>query len=136
MVAVGVVLYLLDLRNRKRHPEQAAAQDAAQAAAEQAPSCADASCALHDMCPSEAILQCATSNEIVYYDDEELDAYKGRGASDYSESEIEQFRDVLYTLKPTDLIGWEQSMKKRGVVLPAPIRDEFIALYNEAKAKN
>ena len=81
-------------------------------------------------------MQCAVSNEIVYYDDEELDAFKGRGARDYTEAEIEQFRDVLYTLKPADLLGWEQSVTKRGIVLPTSIRDEFIALYNDAKTSN
>ena len=45
----------------------------------------------------------------------------------------EQWR---YTLKPADLLGWEQSVTKRGIVLPTPIRDEFIALYNDAKTSN
>jgi hypothetical protein len=134
MVAVGVVLYLLDLRSRKKHPGQAAEPGGGQPAA--TPTCADTTCALHDLCPSEAIMQCAVSNEIVYYDDEELDAFKGRGARDYTEAEIEQFRDVLYTLKPADLLGWEQSVTKRGIVLPTSIRDEFIALYNDAKTSN
>ena len=133
MVAVGVVLYLLDLRSRKKHPGQETDSRGDQPAA---PTCAESSCALHDMCPSEAIMQCAASNEIVYYDDEELDAFKGRGANDYNEAEIEQFRDVLYTLRPADLLGWEQSVTKRGIVLPASIRDEFIALYNDAKTGN
>lgn len=128
MIVVGLVLYLLDVRGRKRRgdlPEQEPVVEPVKAG------CADDSCGLHGICPSEAVLECATKG-VVYYDDEELDAFKGRTAAQYSEQEIEQFRDVLYTLKPTDLLGWEQSVKKRGIELPSPIQDEFLMLYHEA----
>lgn len=47
----------------------------------------------------------AATKEIEYYDDEELDTYKGRAADDYSEEEVEQFAEVLYTMKPGGS-GW------------------------------
>lgn len=128
MVAVGLLLYLLDLRGRKKKGDPGYQEPKPEPVKA---GCADASCALHDMCPSEAVIACATKG-ITYYDDEELDVFKGRNASDYSEREIEQFRDVLYTLQPADLLGWEQSVKKRGIVLPAAIQDEFFMLYREA----
>lgn len=140
MVVVGAVLYLLDLKGRKkgashgnRADEDGGQADPAQA--ETQASCADSSCVLHELCPSDAVLACS-SDEIVYYDDEELDAFKGCGADDYEDGAIEQFRDVLYTLKASDLIGWEQSLKKRGVEMPRVIRDEFIMLYSERAMLN
>ena len=123
MVAVGVVLYLLDLRSRKNEP-----QDAAPEAPEVADCDADC-CSTHEVCPSEMILEGCN------FDDEELDAFKGRAADAYTPEEEEQFRDVLYTLLPADLLPWEQSMKKRGIILPSAIRNEFVMLYAEQQNK-
>ena len=128
MVAVGVVLYLLDLRSRKNEP-----QDAAPEAPEVADCDADC-CATHEVCPSEMMLE-GCNAEIVYFDDEELDTFKGRAADAYTPEEEEQFRDVLYTLLPADLLPWEQSMKKRGIILPSAIRNEFVMLYAEQQNK-
>ena len=128
MVAVGVVLYLLDLRSRKNEP-----QDAAPEAPKVAECDADC-CSTHEVCPSEMMLE-GCNAEIVYFDDEELDAFKGRAADAYTPEEEEQFRDVLYTLLPADLLPWEQSMKKRGIILPSAIRNEFVMLYAEQQNK-
>lgn len=128
MVAVGVVLYLLDLRSRKNEPQDAAPE---------APKVADCDadcCSSHEVCPSEMMLE-GCNAEIVYFDDEELDAFKGRAADAYTPEEEEQFRDVLYTLLPADLLPWEQSMKKRGIILPSAIRNEFVMLYAEQQNK-
>lgn len=125
MVAVGVVLYLLDLRSRKNEPQDAAPKVA---------DCDADCCSTHEVCPSEMILE-GCNAEIVYFDDEELDAFKGRAADAYTPEEEEQFRDVLYTLLPADLLPWEQSMKKRGIILPSAIRNEFVMLYAEQQNK-
>lgn len=125
MVAVGVVLYLLDLRSRKNEPQDAAPKVA---------DCDADCCSTHEVCPSEMMLE-GCNAEIVYFDDEELDAFKGRAADAYTPEEEEQFRDVLYTLLPADLLPWEQSMKKRGIILPSAIRNEFVMLYAEQQNK-
>ena len=69
--------------------------------------------------------------EITYYDDQELDAFAGRDENGYTADEEEQWRDVLYTLMPADLLGWGQSIKHRGLVMPAAIRQEFLQLAAE-----
>ena len=51
--------------------------------------------------------------------------------NDYTPDEQEQWRDVLYTLMPADLLGWGQSIKHRGLVMPAAIREEFMQLAAE-----
>lgn len=128
MVAVGVVLYLLDLRSRKNEPQDTAPE------APKVANCDADCCSTHEVCPSEMILE-GCNAEIVYFDDEELDAFKGRAADAYTPEEEEQFRDVLYTLLPADLLPWEQSMKKRGIILPSAIRNEFVMLYAEQQNK-
>ena len=93
--------------------------------------CADEGCGLRPICPSEQILAGECKQEITYYEDEELDAFAGRGENDYTPDEEEQWRDVLYTLQPADLLGWGQSIKHRGLVMPAAIRLEFMQLAGE-----
>ena len=82
------------------------------------------------MCPSEKLLQ-NTMEPAAYYDDEELDAFRRRDAQGYTPDEEEQWRDVLYTLRRDELLAWERSIKKRGIVMPAAIHDELIMLYND-----
>ena len=74
------------------------------------------------------------TGEIVYYDDEELDRFAGREADDYSDEEIEEFRDVLMTLLPEDVAGWSRSVQVRGITLPAPIRDELLLIVSDLRA--
>ena len=93
--------------------------------------CADESCGLHSICPTEQLLAGECRQEVIYYDDEELDDFKGRGENEYTPEEMDHWRDVLYTLQPTDLLGWGQSIKHRGLVMPAPIREEFLQLAAE-----
>ena len=128
LFVVGLVLWLHDRRTRGRDsdgnllPAQVNIPDQ---------TCSDDCCGTHDVCPSEQILNAELKRDITYYDDEELDAFAGRDSNSYSEAEIEQFRDVLYTLLPADRIGWERSLKRRGVALPQPLREELIMLLSE-----
>lgn len=123
MVVVGVILYIHDRVTRKpgdpadeivRPPQDA---------------CSDDCCGANEVCPSEMMLKHATE-PLEYYDDEELDTYKGRAATDYNADELEQWRDVLYTLKRDDMLGWERSVKKRGIIMPDVIKEELMAMYN------
>lgn len=90
-------------------------------------------CGMHITCERDSLLT-AVSPEIVYYDDEELDVYAGRGADDYTDEETEQFRDVLYTLLPDDIAGWGRSIQLRGITLPSVIKDELLLIVSEARA--
>ena len=93
--------------------------------------CADEACGIRSICPSEQILVSQCKREIIYYDDEELDSFAGREADGYTAEEEELWRDVLYTLQPGDLLGWGQSIKHRGLVMPASIQAEFLQLAAE-----
>jgi len=72
------------------------------------------------------------TDKIVYYDDEELDSFTGRPDTGYSDSEIEQFRDVLLSLLPDDIPGWAHSLELRGINIPAELRDELMIAITEA----
>ena len=90
-------------------------------------------CGLHLTCEKDSLLA-SVSEKIEYYDDEELDAYKGRGEDEYTEDEIEQFRDVLLTMQAEDIAGWARSLQLRGIELPAIVREELLMIVAEARA--
>ncbi len=66
----------------------------------------------------------------VYFDDEELDRFAGRQPDSYTESEVEEFREVLYTLLPSDIYPWGASLTRRDIALPSSLRDEWLMLVN------
>ncbi|MCF0181385.1 MAG: phospholipase [Muribaculaceae bacterium] len=122
LVAVGLPLWYLD---RKKHP---AGEDPEIIEPKQ--ECTDDCCTTHDVCPSHELLT-GLDEPAVYYDDEHLDRFLGRQASAYQPDEIDEWRDVLYTLLPADRMGWCKSLKKRGITMPSAIHDEFLMLLNE-----
>lgn len=77
-------------------------------------------------CEQECMMEAATK-EVEYYDDEELDAFKGRPSNEYTDEEVEQFSEVLYTMKPEEVAGWNRSLILRGINLPDQLKDEVIA---------
>lgn len=124
MVVIGVILYIHDRLTNKPNdtvtqPPEPQPQD----------DCNDDCCGTHDVCPSEMMLK-HINDPAQYYDDEELDNFKGRSATGYSTDELEQWRDVLYTLSHDELLPWERSIKKRGITIPDVIKEELLSLYN------
>ncbi|MDE7376993.1 MAG: hypothetical protein K2N16_09090 [Muribaculaceae bacterium] len=88
---------------------------------------------MHITCEKDSLLA-SVSKEIVYYDDEELDAYVGRAADAYDDEEIEVFRDVLLTLLPHDIAGWARSLQLRGIELPDSVKEELLLIVSEARS--
>ncbi len=79
------------------------------------------------MCEQECMLKAATE-PVEYFDDEELDAYKGRASDSYNEEETAQFIEVLETLRPDEVKLWNRSLILRGINMPDGIKDEYISL--------
>ncbi len=63
-----------------------------------------------------------------YYDDEELDAYKGISPDDYTDEQIAEFDDVLMTMSEKDVAGWLKSLTMRGIELPYSVREKAILI--------
>ena len=83
----------------------------------------------NDLCEQECMMEAATK-EIEYYDDEELDRFAGRAADDYTDEEVEEFSEVLYTMQPDEVAGWNRSLILRGINLPNQIKDEVISFLS------
>ncbi len=89
-------------------------------------------CGQHEVCEKESLLA-AVSKDIEYYNDEELDRFRGKDASAYSEAETDEFRDVLYTMRDDEVAGWVRSLQLRGVPLPDAVKDEVFLIIGERR---
>ena len=89
-------------------------------------------CGQHQICEKESLLA-AVSKQIEYYDDEELDRFKGLPSDGYSEEEIEEFRDILYSMQEVDVAGWSRSLQLRGIELPDELKDELFLIVGERR---
>lgn len=89
-------------------------------------------CGQHQICEKESLLA-AVSKQIEYYDDEELDRFKGHPSDGYSEEEIEEFRDILYSMQEVEVAGWSRSLQLRGIELPDELKDELFLIVGERR---
>ncbi len=140
LVVVGVILYLLD----SRHSTKSLKSDSRLTPRHEAETGKDAlrgeevtegggeeCCGLHLVCEKDSLSPLLA--EVEYYDDEELDRFIGRSGNDYTPEEVEEFRDVLMTLRPEDVAGWARSVTLRRLELPEEVRDELLMLVNEQR---
>ena len=127
LVAVGLPLYLNHRRYQKKLDSGLAAEESpVEEAGEEC-------CGMHITCEKDSLLA-SVRPTIEYYDDEELDRFAGKDPEDYTDSEIEQFRDILLTLLPDDIAGWARSIQLRGIRLPSCVREELLMIVSEARA--
>lgn len=136
IAGTGLLLYLeqcayLRRQNRKEHGEQA--EDKTEPDAQPSEPESEECCGMHITCEKDSLLA-SVSPEIVYYDDEELDRFAGRSPEDFSDSEIEEFRDILITMQPHDIAGWARSLQLRHIPIPPAVRDELIMIVAEARS--
>lgn len=80
-------------------------------------------------CEQVCMMEAATK-DIEYFDDEELDQYKGRPSDQYTDQETNIFAEVLETLQPQEIKSWGRSLVLRGINMPDGIKDEYATLIN------
>ncbi len=90
-------------------------------------------CGQHETCEKDSLLA-AVSKDIEYYNDEELDRFRGREGDAYSEEECDEFRDVLYTMRDDEVAGWVRSLQLRFINLPDEVKDEVLLIVGENRA--
>lgn len=132
LIVVGALLYAHHIYTGRREADREADAPTDTAATGTPEDEEEECCGMHITCEKDSLLA-GISKSIEYYEDEELDAYKGREADGYSEEETEQFRDVLLTLLPEDIAGWARSLQLRGITLPADVREELLMIVAERR---
>ena len=66
-----------------------------------------------------------------YFDDEDLDRFKGRSSDSYNDAEIEEFRYVLYTMQQHEVREWIECLQAREIELPDVLKEETFSMMNE-----
>ena len=89
-------------------------------------------CGQHETCEKDSLLA-AVSKGIEYYNDEELDRFRGRYSDEYTENEVEEFREVMLTCKDDEVAGWCRSLQLRGIELPDDLKDELFLIIGERR---
>ncbi len=135
-IVFGIVIFLL---NKFARPKKAVKQEEAPKAEEAKAETAseeeyerpDGCCGAHEVCENESLL--ATNAKIVYFDDEELDAFKDRDPESYTDEEIAQFDEVFMTLRENELVDWLKSLQLRHVPLPECIKEQALMIISERR---
>ncbi len=117
LIALGIIAALIGILTQKKGEEEAPIQEGV--------SCNTCN-GENTKCEQECMMEAATK-EIEYYDDEELDVFRGRPSDEYTDEEVEQFSEVLYTMNPEEVTGWNRSLILRGINIPDQLKDEVIA---------
>lgn len=140
-ILFGIIIFLL---NKFARPKKAAKQEETAPTetvaqkVEEAPKAEeeeyerpDGCCGAHEVCENESLL--ATNAKIVYFDDEELDAFKDREPESYTDEEISQFDEVFMTLRENELVDWLKSLQLRHVPLPECIKEQALMIISERR---
>lgn len=80
-----------------------------------------------DKCLQDRIMEKSVTGP-EYFDDEELDVFKGRSSDGYTDEEVSEFAEVMYTMRQEEVGDWLASLALRGIELPDQIKDEAVML--------
>jgi hypothetical protein len=90
-------------------------------------------CGAHEICEKDSLI--ATVVEPVeYFDDEELDKYRNRDSDRYNEKEVNEFRDIFYSVLDEEKPRWIRSLQRREIALPDQLKDEVLMIVNDLRA--
>lgn len=76
-------------------------------------------------------MEAAVGDDIEYFEDEELDRFRGRSSDSYTDDEAAEFAEVMYTMRPEEVKDWLRSLQLRCVSLPDQLKDEAYMLAED-----
>ncbi len=88
----------------------------------------------HAVCERDSI-RAGASKKTEYYNDEELDRFKGTSAGQYPEEAVEEFREILYTMREEDVPGWIRSLQLRQIEIPDTLKEELLLIVGGLRAR-
>ena len=129
-LAALVVLSLVGRMVRKQNGEDtmpSSMEEAPTSSHEEEEDDGEECCGEHEVCEKGKIRR-ALRTDIEYFDDEELDRFRGTAPDEYDDEAVEEFREVLYTMHPSEVEDWLKSLELREVALPDVLKDEVFML--------
>ena len=130
LALLGILAFVLGKMRRFRKPASPAPDGGAESEPEAARP--EGCCGQHAVCEKDSLLA-AVSRGVEYFEDEELDRFRGRPSGGYTPEEVEEFEEVLTTMRPEEVPAWVRSLQLRGLNLPDALRDEVILLVGEQR---
>ena len=121
------VLYWLDRYNKINRIRK---QTGAEEPAESKPVPDGECCGKHVVCEKQKLAE-ARLRSAQYFDDEELDRFKGRASDGYDDKEVEEFRYVMYTMQQNEVREWMECLQAREIELPDELKEECYSMMNE-----
>jgi hypothetical protein len=91
-------------------------------------------CGAHEVCERDSLIA-AFEEKPEYFDDEELDKYARRDSSQYTSHEVDEFREVFYSVLDDEKPRWVRSLQMRDIALPDQLKDEVLLFVNELRAQ-
>lgn len=89
-------------------------------------------CGAHAVCDRDSLLN--SDNNIIYFDDEELDTLSNINAGNYTNEQFDLLNNVFLTLKESDVAGWIRSLQLRNIDLPYAIKEEALLIISERRS--
>lgn len=90
-------------------------------------------CGAHDVCEADSLLN--SNDRIIYYDDEELDRFRGRDPHGYSDDEVEEFQNILLTMEEREVAAWLRSLTLRMIDLPSVVKQEALLIVEDVRQR-
>lgn len=87
-------------------------------------------CGKHAVCEKQKLAE-ARMRSAQYFDDEELDRFRGRRSDGYTDKEVEEFRYILYTMQQNEVREWMECLQAREIELPDELKEECFSMMNE-----
>lgn len=88
-------------------------------------------CGKHAVCEKQKLAE-ARMRAAQYFDDEDLDIFRGTSATDYDDDQVEEFRYVMYTMRQDEVRQWLECLDARGIELPDQLKEEAYSMMNES----
>lgn len=122
-IFVGAGLFLMLMPKNKRADEEAPAENDPRDVQSDC-------CGAHEVCEFD---EYRFNEELIeYFDDEELDALRNVREDELTPANIDELRDVLYTLQPREIKKWLVSLSRRHIHLPPILQQEARQLIAES----
>lgn len=126
-IGASALIFYAWAKRRKARALEAAAKEQGKDPIKECASHGGTCCGLHAICERGL----PKHPDDIYFDDEELDRFAGRGAEEYTPEEVEEFREIMMTTLPEELGMWARCLGRRGITLPSAVRDEMLLLMKE-----
>lgn len=91
-------------------------------------------CGAHEVCDKDSLIA-AFAEKPEYFDDEELDKYTCRESDRFTTEEVDEFREVFYSVLDHEKPRWVRSLQMRGIALPDELKDEVLMIVNELRSQ-